>query len=128
MTDLLLYLWRMTGRIQNNAFALADSKRGSGGPSQEEVFAPYTGSMDRFSMRVITNPSLALLSVNFQVNGVIQRTITIDNIGDTGTFLPTNQLPLFFEKNDLLVMQVTGVSAGTFPIYEIDCDFKFIIV
>lgn len=124
MTDVLLHLWRMTGRLQDNAFCFADSKRIS--RAQEEVFAPYAGSMDRFVWRIVNNPSLQLLQLTFQVNGIVQRTIVIDNIGDVGTFLPANQLPLFFQKNDLLVMQVTGISAGTFPIYEIDCDLKFI--
>ena len=125
MTDTLLHLWRMTGRNVDNAFIFADSKRIS--RIQEQVFAPYAGSMSRFVWRIVNNPSTDLLQLTFQVNGVIERTIVTDNPGDTGIFLPANQLPLFFQKNDLLVMEVTGISAATFPIYEIDCDLNFIV-
>jgi len=124
LTDTILHLWRMSGRNIDNAFIFADSKRIS--RAQEEVFAPYAGSMDRFVLRISNNPSTDLLQLTFQVNGIVQRTIVTDNPGDVGVFLPANQLPLFFQKNDLLVIQVTGISVASFPIYEIDCDLHFI--
>lgn len=93
----------------------------------QEMFAPFVGSMERFILRLATNDSTDLFTVDFLINGVVQRTIQALVPGQIGIILPANQLPLFFNVNERLVMQISGISAGSSPIWEIDCDLKFIV-
>jgi len=126
MTDILLHLWRTSRTFSTNNAHLMSSSAGFSESSQE-LFAPFVGSMERFILRLSTNPSTDLFTVTFKINGVVKRTIQVPLVGQTGIFLPVNQLPLFFNREERLVMQITGISAGSFPIWEIDCDLKFIV-
>lgn len=126
LTDIvLLHLWRGSERFStNNQFQMSDQTAQI--RSEQEMFARSNGTMERFRVRIKTNDSTTMMSFTFQINGIIKQTIGPILIGQTGVFLPSNQLPLSFLKDDLLVMQITNFSSAVFSDMEWGIDLKFV--
>ena len=119
MVEVLLHLWRASWFFSNNQHQMMDLTRFS--EVEEEMFARGNGTMERFILRVHRNDSTSIVHLKFFVNGNLLREIVLDGALQTGTFLPSNQLPLSFFKDDRLVMQFTGIATGNISA-EISCE------
>lgn len=124
MVDIaILHLWRGSERFFSDTFQFADQTRVI--RSAQEYFARSVGTMERFRVRVSGNDSTTPFTITFQINGVVKQTVGPIAPGQLGTFLPALQLPLGFAKDDLLVMQLTGLTPILFCTLEFNCDLKF---
>ncbi len=124
MTDIILHLWRYSKRqFANNLFTM--SNVGNLIRDRSDLFARSLGTAETFFLRVQDNDSSTDFSLTFQVNGIVKATIGPILVGQTGKFLPGNQLPISFAKDDLLVIQLTGFTQALFSNMEWGIDLKF---
>ena len=124
MTDVLLHLWRASADYLTNNVFMGMIQQGA--QNDATISARGNGTFERFILRILTNTSTDLVTLDFLLNGIVQPNsrIQILNVGETGIFLPISQLPQSFFKDDELVVRLTGISVGNIRA-EIDFDLKF---
>jgi len=124
LADELLYLWR--GIQSHNASPQYQfSDQGIRPKPNQEFFAPFNGTMERFRIRVHFNTQLGPVTIHFLKNNNIQRTIGPVPSLATGIFLPDNQGATPFDKDDLLVMEILGADSPESIQMELQCDLRF---
>ena len=125
MVEVLLHIWTASDDWSTNNQFLGMSM-GRISELDQEIIARGNGTMERFFFRLADNNSTSLVHLKFFVNGDMKREIIIDSVGQGfQKFLPANQLPLSFLKDDRLTLQWTGL-VGTPPIITAEIGFDLI--
>jgi len=123
MVEEILHIWTASNDFGSPQFLGMDMARITA--LDQEINARGNGRMERFFFRLADNNSTAIVHLKFYVNDVLKREIIIDSVGQGfQKFLPANQLPESFLKDDRLTLEWTGITGG-FITAEIGMDLIF---